>query len=199
MQNKTRYIILALVVIIIGAAAFIAGRLLNGGPNPLGILPFAENGAQSFAVSINMKPAPELPTAQADAVGTFVSRQDNSFTIQTIPMMAVGGTGGQTGGAVVVSGSSSSPDQGGLSVVGPAGSDGPKLEVVVTSSTKIYRDATEMPSEPPSGSTTIQQKVEPGTLDDIRDQTMIMVWGRKSGDRLIADVISFSNPVMFKK
>jgi hypothetical protein len=46
------------------------------------------------------------------------------------------------------------------------------------------------------GNTRIQQVVAPGSLDDLTTQTMITVWGRKVGDRVIADVIAFLNPVM---
>jgi hypothetical protein len=28
---------------------------------------------------------------------------------------------------------------------------------------------------------------------------MIQVWGRKNGDRIIADILLYSNPVMIKK
>jgi hypothetical protein len=41
--------------------------------------------------------------------------------------------------------------------------------------------------------------VAAGSLDDLTAQTMIMVWGRKNGDRIIADVISYSNPIIFKR
>ena len=78
--------------------------------------------------------------------------------------------------------------------------DGPKVEVVVTSETLIYCDVTAMSMEPPENNetTTVQQVVEPCTLDDLTSDTMLMVWGRKSGDRIIADVVVFSKPVMFK-
>jgi hypothetical protein len=190
MQNKKLYIILAVVVIIVAASAFVGGRLLNGQVGSLGFLPFGNGGMVSL--SVNMTPAPELPTTQPDATGTFAERKDNTITIQTISMEM-----GKGGGVVVAVGA----EDGGVPSTSGMDADGPKVEVVVTNQTKIYRDATDMGEPPTSGNQTItvQQVVEPGTLDDLKSQTMLMVWGRKNGDRIIADVISYSNPIIFKK
>jgi hypothetical protein len=46
---------------------------------------------------------------------------------------------------------------------------------------------------------TVQQTVEESTLDHLNSQSMVTVWGRKSGDRIIADVLFYSNPVIFKR
>jgi hypothetical protein len=192
MQNKRLYIILAVVIVIVAASAFVGGRLLNGQAGSLGFLPFGNGGMVSL--SVNMTPAPELPTTRPDATGTFVERKDNTITVQTISMEM-----GKGGGVVVAVGSAD--DANGPVTNGAGGGDGPKLEVVVTNQTKIYRDATDMGEPPTSGNQTItvQQVVEPGTLDDLKSQTMVMIWGRKNGDRIIADVISYSNPVIFKR
>lgn len=192
MQNKKLSIILAVVIVIVAASAFVGGRLLNGQANPLGFLPFGNGGMVS--VSVNMTPAPELPTTRPDATGTFAERKDNTITIQTISIEM-----GKGGGVVVAVGSSDNAN--GPAINSAGGGDGPKLEVVVTNQTKIYRDATDMGEPPTSGNQTltVQQVVEPGTLDDLKSQTMVMVWGRKNGDRIIADVISYSNPVIFKR
>jgi hypothetical protein len=45
----------------------------------------------------------------------------------------------------------------------------------------------------------LQQTVEEASLDDLTDQSFVTVWGRKSGDRVIAEVVFISNPVMFKR
>jgi hypothetical protein len=192
MQNKKLYIILAVVIVIVAASAFVGGQLLNGQVGSLGFLPFGNGGMVSL--SVNMTPAPELPTTRPDTTGTFVERKDNTITVQTISMEM-----GKGGGIVVAVGSAD--DANGNVTNSSGGGDGPKVEVVVTNQTKIYRDATDMGEPPTSGNQTItvQQVVEPGTLDDLKNQTMVMVWGRKNGDRIIADVISYSNPVIFKR
>ena len=72
---------------------------------------------------------------------------------------------------------------------------GPKVEVVVTNETMVYRETT----QPPSGQNeTIQQTVAEGTLDDLNSDSMIRVWGRKSGDRIIADVLFYSSPFVIQ-
>jgi hypothetical protein len=74
---------------------------------------------------------------------------------------------------------------------------GPQVEVVVTTETLIYHDITQPPAHRPSGDDprVLQQTVEEGTLDDLNNsQSLVMVWGRKSGDRIIADVLVYNNP-----
>ncbi len=72
---------------------------------------------------------------------------------------------------------------------------GPTVEVVVTSQTTIYYDVTfrQFTGRPPQGQK-IQQVVEPGSLDGIGQDSAILVWGRKTGDRFIADVLVYEPP-----
>ena len=69
--------------------------------------------------------------------------------------------------------------------------NGPKVEVVVTGETIIYRDTTDF-----SKGGTVQETVGEGTLDDLNSESMLRVWGRKSGDRIIADILFYSSPVV---
>jgi hypothetical protein len=47
---------------------------------------------------------------------------------------------------------------------------------------------------PPPEGQKIQQVVEPGSLDDIGESSLITVWGKKTGDRIIADVLVYTSP-----
>jgi hypothetical protein len=69
---------------------------------------------------------------------------------------------------------------------------GDKVEVVISNETIMYRETTEL--DPDHMEEEIQQTVELSTIDDITPQSSITVWGRKAGDRIIADVILFSSP-----
>ena len=73
---------------------------------------------------------------------------------------------------------------------------GDKVEVVISNDTTIYRDVT--PMGPENANKAVQQIVELSTIDDISPQSSITVWGRKVGDRIIADIIVFSSPFMMK-
>jgi len=191
MQNKKIYFIMAVAIIVVAAAAFVGGRLLNGQAGPLGLFPML-GGPGQVSISIDMIPAPELPKTEPETRGTFVERKDNTIVIQE-DSMEMG-----KGGVVVQAG----PGENGgpMTSGGPGDNDGPKVEVVVTNETIIYRDATEMvPPSDVNETTTIQQVVEAGTLDDLTSDSMVMVWGRKNGDRIIADMIVYSQPVMFMK
>ena len=75
--------------------------------------------------------------------------------------------------------------------------DGGKVEIVISNDTIIYRDTTELDPENPGA--TVQQTVELVTIDDIIPQSSIWVWGRKAGDRIIADVVVFQSPFVFRK
>lgn len=187
MQNKKLVIGLGILVLFVGAAAFVAGRMLNGKVNPLGMFGLGGKGGM-MSVMVNVIPAEELPKTQPTVMGPFVERKDKTIFIQSVSLKAGGkGVVVSSGGGDVVAGS-------------PSDNGGPKVEVVITNETTIYRDTTQ-PGEPPSTgeSQTIQQTVEEATLDDLSSQSMVMVWGRKTGDRIIADVLLYSNPVFFKR
>ena len=180
MQNKRMILVMCVLVLVVGAAAFVGGRMLNGNVNPLGLFGLGGNG-QMMSVRINLIPAEELPKTPPEVTGQFVERKDNTIVVSSISMKSGGG------GVVAGAGSKAEPDS------------GPKVEVVITNETIIYRETTAI-GEPTTGETeTIQQTVEESTLDDLRSQSMVTAWGRKSGDRIIADVLFYSNPVMFKR
>jgi hypothetical protein len=186
MQNKRMILIMGVLVLVVGAAAFVGGRMLNGNVNPLGLFGLGGNG-KMMSVRINVIPAEELPKTPPEIMGQFVERKDNTILIQSLSLKSgAGGVVVEKGGGEAVAGS-------------PVDDSGPKVEVVVTNETIIYRETTEI-GEPTSGETqTVQQTVEESTLDDLTSQSMVTVWGRKSGDRIIADVLFYSNPVMFKR
>ena len=188
MQNKKMILTLSILVIIVGAAAFIGGRMLNGNVGPLGLgMPMGKNGMVS--ISVQVTPAAELPTTEPATRGLFVERKDNSIFVSAISMDA----GGK--GVVVEAGGDGDGEP---SVSGPK-PDGPKKEIVITNETTIYLENTDFGEPKPGENTVIQQTVTEGSLDDLTSQSFVTVWGRKSGDRIIADVLFISNPVMFNR
>jgi len=189
MQNKKLIITLVILVIVVGAAAFIGGRLLNQKAGPLGLGMPLGGGEGMVSISVQVTPAPELPTTEPETLGLFVERKDNSIFVSAISMDA----GGK--GVVVQSGGGGDGEP---SVSGPK-ADGPKKEVVITSETTIYLENTDFGEPKPGENQVIQQTVTEGSLDDLTSQSFVTVWGRKSGDRIIADVVFISNPVMFKR
>ena len=191
MQNRKLIVGLSILVILVGAAAFIGGRMLNQRVDPMGLGMPLGGGGDMMSVSIQITPPPELPTTQPEVIGSFVERKDKTIFIQSVSMEA--GKGG------IVVQSSSGGD--GEEVSGsPLDNSGPKVEVVITAETTIYIETTEFGGPPSSGETQVlQQTVEEGSLDDLTSQSFVTVWGRKSGDRVIAETVFISNPVMFKR
>jgi hypothetical protein len=191
MQNKKVILVMGVLVLVVGAAAFVGGRMLNSRVNPLGLLGLGGKG-DSMSIAINVIPAEELPKTPPEGMGLFVERKDKTIVIQSLSMK--GGAGGVVvvakGEGEAVAGSRVDPES------------GPRVEIVITNETIIYRETTDL-GEPPSmksGETeTIQQTVEKSTLDELNSQSMVTVWGRRNGDRIIADILFYSNPVIFKR
>ena len=190
MQNKKMIVGLSILVLLVGAAAFIGGRMLNQKAGPLGLgIPLGGNGDVT-SISIQVTPALELPTTQPEVLGLFVERNDNSITLSSVSMDA------GKGGVVVQSGGGEGESFAGS----PLDNSGPKVEVVITSETTIYLETTQPSGPPVSGENVVlQQTVAEGSLDDLTTQSFVTVWGRKSADRIIAEVVFISNPVMFKR
>jgi hypothetical protein len=130
----------------------------------------SERSRGEGAPSRNITWAKELPQTLADVEGIFDHRQDNSIFVNT--------------GHVT------------RTLNQPADSpSGPIVDVVVTSQTTIYEDVTARQfNVPPPEDQKIQQVVELGSLDEIAESSLITVWGRKTGDRFIADVLVYVNP-----
>ena len=137
-----------------------------------------DDGSGPVSVRITVEPSPDLPDRPSEASGVFVSRDDNSIMV---------GTGGveldvevrQTKGGTL-------EPQVSLSHTGP------EVEVVVTHDTILYREETEMPSPDKSGDKTVQQVVTPvDSLDELGKNTELQVWGRKTGDRVVAQVLVY--------
>ncbi len=179
-----------MLALLLAGAAFVGGRLFNGqglsglpglgGPSS-GPVPGVGNGPgfqERRGSGSDVQPAKELPQTPADVDGIFESRQDQSIFV---------GTGGVT--TIMQSGGDPQTSH-----------SGPNVEVVITSQTKIYKDVTakQFNGPPPEGQK-IQQVVEPGSLEEIGQDSMITVWGRKTGDRFIADVLMYSPPAFIMK
>jgi len=177
MQNKRLTLILGLIVLSVGAAAFVAGRMLDGRVGNVGL-----GGPNSGRVSISLDditPAPELPSTKADITGLFVERKDNTIIVQA---------------------NSFGPGVGGVSSDSPMDENsGIRVEIVVAGQTMIYKDVTQFPAPVNGEIHDMQQAAEEGSLDDLNTETFISVWGRRSGDRTIADVLFYSNPRSVKK
>lgn len=171
-------------ILLLGGAAFVGGRLLNGQPLPWGGPNlFLGNSPREVRINVDdIQPAKELPQTRPDVRGVFTERQNNSFFVGT--------------GQIEVSIRSDRSRK----VETSSDYDGPVVEVVVTPQTTIYEDLTmrQYTGQPPEGQA-IQQVVEPGSLDDIGPSSTMEVWGKKTGDRVIADVLVYENPVMFEK
>ena len=166
MQNKKLVLTLGIIVLFVGAAAFIGGRFWNQRVGP------------ADSISVTILPAIELPATSPAVTGPFIERQDNTITVETKSL--------NTGGAGVVPAS------------GKRSESGPRVEILITNETKIYRDTTQLAEPLSDGNQTIQQTVEEATLEEMDTQSTLRVWGRRSGLWIIAEVLIFSDMVAIK-
>ena len=187
-RPKHTKLIVGLVVVLIvllAGAAFVGGRLLNNQPaqaaGPGGLMmKSGGQGASGSQVSVQIERAKELPEAEPDATGLFAERKDNSIFVSIGHSFMVqvdkdGTVNTQTDG------------------------NGQQLEIVVTSDTTIYKDATQMGdiiTQPADGK--LQQQVAPGSLDEIGANSFVSAWGERRGDRVIAKVLMYSQPMGMK-
>jgi hypothetical protein len=184
MQNKKLFILLSIAVLLVSAATFLAVRYFlqprhaaGGGPGG-NVISLRGPDGQMKTYNLNIKPATELPATNPVVNGIFVERKDNSLFVGTgeINVIVEGGPGEEPQTDTNFS--------------------GPKVEVVVSGETIVYQDTTELNPEDPGAE--VQQTVEESTLDQVGEQSSITVWGRKSGDRIIAEILLYSNPVMIR-
>jgi hypothetical protein len=93
-RNKKLFITLGIAILLIGIAAFVAGRMINGN---VGIVSLGGPNSGQVSISINdITPAPELPDTKADITGLFVERKDNTIVVQAVTFtVGVGGISGE--------------------------------------------------------------------------------------------------------
>ena len=187
MKRNTWFIVggIALIALLAGGA-YMGGRLLSQKPQAAGPgsgvnIPQGGSGGITMRTRPRLKPAPELPQTPADASGVFVRHQDRSIFI---------GTGASQGAVAGVGPGGPGPGQSGSSYSGPV------VEVVVNQDTVVYRDSTDHQAAAFSGVTEVQQTVELGSVDEIGESSMVQVWGKRTGDRLVAQTLVYSEPTI---
>lgn len=184
-KSALPYVIGVGVIVLLAAAAFVAVRyfvqpkmMAGGGPGGKNMVAIGGPGGCEQMFELNIKPAEELPATKPETAGMFVERKDNSIFVGTGNVSVM--VKAQPGEEPEVDSSFS----------------GPKVEVVASADTVIYKDTTELDPENPGAE--VQQTLELSTIDEITEQSQITVWGRKAGDRVIADIIVFSSPFKIK-
>lgn len=183
-RSALPYIIAIGLIVFLAAAAFMAVRYFAqpksaAAEGPGGNIIAVEGpGGERQSFELDIQPAEELPGRQPDEAGLFVERKDNSVFI---------GTGEVTVMAKAEPGQEPEID---------SNFSGPKVEVVISADTVVYKDTTKLDPENPGAQ--VQQTVELSTIDEITEQSSVTVWGRKAGDRIIAEVVVFSSPFMIK-
>ena len=129
-MNRSILIIGGIVsVLLVAGAVFVGMRLLNSPEKGMAgkggeiIMESEGGGGGPVAISLDIKPAPELPQTPPEVGGLFVRREDNSIFVGTGEIEVSVELDAATGQKRTSSNHS-----------------GPVLEVVITNDTAIYRD-----------------------------------------------------------
>ena len=141
-----------------------------------------DDGSGPVSAKISIEPSPDLPDSPSEVSGVFSRRQDNSIYVGT--------------GAVKLDLDIELVAGGAIEPTVTLSHSGPVVEVVVTHETMIYRDETEIPgfddTVAKGGEQSVQQVIIPvDSLDELGKNTELQVWGRRSGDRVVAEVLVF--------
>ncbi len=167
-KSRSSWLVVGVVAAVTAALVFAGGAVATGRFSA----PSQEGRGEGFGQRPNfqMQAAKELPTTAPALRGVVTQRNGNTLTV-----------GQRNGGP------------------GSNGSNSTQLtDVIVSDSTTVYHDVTQMDfnGQPPNG--TIQQKVEPGSLDQINTNNRVTVWGDQNGNQITAKVLVYSQMSFFR-
>lgn len=167
-----------LVVALLAAAAFVGGNLLQ------------KQQVASENNDLIIVSAEGLPDTPFELVGGIIFQEGNSLFVQARQMNeALDLVGGR-----------------GVDKKGGSTDSGPPTEVVITHETEFYRDATwdayrtgEKDRSALRGAGEVQQEIVPGSADELGPGSGVTVWGKRNGDRVVAEFILYSLPLPSRK
>ncbi|MBL8079327.1 MAG: hypothetical protein JNM55_15285 [Anaerolineales bacterium] len=161
------YLIASGVIVVLALVAFVAVRYMNAGGR-------SSNGDNGLGG--NLIQSEELPETEPQTMGVLVERDDNMIIVSPADSIRIMAPGSNQAGEPKME----------------ADYVGDKVEVVISNETMIYQDVTPMNME--NADKDVQQVLELSTIDVISPESVITVWGRKNGDRIVADVVLFLSP-----
>ena len=141
-----------------------------------------DDGSGPVSMRISIEPSPDLPETSSEVGGVFLRREDNSVFVGT--------------GSTELNVDIHIDETGAIEPSVSLTSNGPEIEVVVSHDTVLYEDVTDIPGfdgvAGKGGDHTIQQTVKRvDSLEELKGNAELQVWGSKRGDRVVADVMVY--------
>ncbi|MCP4362363.1 MAG: hypothetical protein GY796_30525 [Chloroflexi bacterium] len=173
-------------VMVLAAGAYTAVNLTAAQDEPEDDLPAGsmvfedvmdDGTGNPVTVKTVILPAEALPKRPSEAGGVLVRQVDNSYFV---------GTGSISVNVSTVNGETSTA----------VDHSGPEIEAVTNHDTLFYRDVTDfsLTAAESKEQTFRQEIILVDQPEKMPDGATIQVWGNKSGDRIIADIIVYSEP-----
>jgi hypothetical protein len=150
-------------VALLAAAAFFTMRLIH--QETPARLPGGLAGSQTewTEMEVKVERSDMLPEQKPDLLGTMKERDDHNLLVNQI----------------IRSGDGSFLE-------------GPQWEVVIPQDAQVYQDLTMQSADATGGGQVIDQVLEPGSAEDIQAGDVVIVWGDRRGDRLIAGMVVYT-------
>ncbi len=140
-----------------------------------------ENSPSGQMIEMEIENAAELPDSEPETAGFILEREDDTLLIGT----------GEPKISLKI-------NDDGTPNISIDGTEGPSVEVVITHNTKIFEDVSDPTAMFSGESDSFQQEVK--LVDSLDDMTVndatVMVWGTKRGERIIADVVLVTPPMV---
>ena len=160
-------------VLLLAAGAFVGGMWMYGQATGMGDLTDVETFNQKLVAN------EQTPDEPPELAGAVKSVDDNSIFVSTM----------NTTGAL-------------SHMPGASAQEGPPVEVVVDRDTVILADVTALSFDWSSIAEALQGEnrselasadrvIEPGALEEVEPNTMIWIWGERSGDRINATTVLY--------
>jgi len=139
------------------------------------------SGSSGQMIEMEIDHAAELPDSEPETAGFILEREDDTLLIGT----------GEPKISMEI-------NDDGMPNINIDGTEGPSVEVVITHKTKIFEDVSDPTAIFSGESDSFQQEVR--LVDSLDDMTVndatVMVWGTKRGERIIADVVVVTPPIV---
>jgi len=164
--------------VVVGVTAAITALvILIGGALASGVLATSGRGGlfnrrPGERPSFQIVTAAELPTTQPNVRGVVTQRAASTISIT---------------------------ERGGFGPNEAQGANAPQVNVAVGNDTVFYHDITRVNLNEGAPGGAIQQKLEAGSLDGIKPNSRITVWGDPNSTPLAAKIVVYADPAAFRQ
>ncbi len=164
-------------IVVVVTAAVTALVIVIGGALVSGVLATSGRGGlfgrePGERPQFQIVPSAELPSAEPNVRGVVKEQAGHTITII---------------------------ERGGFGPTAEQGTNAPQVEVAVAGDTVFYHDVTRTRLNGGAPSGAIQQQLEAGSIDGLKANSRITVWGDANSQPLAAKIVVYTDPIEFRQ